>query len=73
MRCLGGEGLLLRPSPTHPYQPNLYSEARIGTPIAPSSSIVFDFTIPQVSFSSTNEPKAGFYGNLAVGRYFRPN
>jgi len=56
-----------------PYQPNWYFEARIGSPIAPSSSSAFDFTIPQAGFSSTYEPKTGFYGNLAIGRYFRPN
>ncbi len=56
-----------------PYQPNWYFEARIGTPIAPSSSSAFDFTIPQAGFASTYEPKTGFYGNLAIGRYFRPN
>jgi hypothetical protein len=28
---------------------------------------------PRAGFSSTYEPKTGFYGNLAIGRYFRPN
>jgi len=55
------------------YQPNLYFEARIGSPVAPANSSGFDFTVPQAGLVSTYEPKTGFYGNLAVGRYFRPN
>lgn len=54
-------------------QLNWYFEGRIGAPIAPQSSSAFDFTIPQAGFASTYEPKTGFYGNLAIGRYFRPN
>ncbi|MCW5678248.1 MAG: outer membrane protein [Xanthobacteraceae bacterium] len=56
-----------------PYQPNWYFEARIGSPIAPANSSAFDFTIPQAGFASTYEPRTGFYGNLAIGRYFTPN
>ena len=57
-----------------PYAPNWYFEVRVGAPIQATDSGAFDFSIPALALpGATYSPKTGFYGNLAVGRYFTPN